>query len=177
APGPPRGRCRRGAARGPHAEVERRHVRGHRVLGALPRARAAGAGRRSHRRVCTRRSDRERVRGRRRGAATKSAAAGRLLVVDDNRVNRLLLGRGLEEQGHSVQFAEHGREALDLLRGSQFDLMLLAVLMPEVDGYQVLAEMKDDPHLRDLPVIMTTALDELESAGQSIEMCDEEYRT
>ena len=106
-----------------------------------------------------------------------SAAAGRILVVDDNRVNRLLLGRGLEEQGHSVQFAEHGREALDLLRGSQFDLMLLDVLMPEVDGYQVLAEMKDDPHLRDLPVIMTTALDELDSVVKCIEMGAEDYLT
>jgi len=63
-----------------------------------------------------------------------SAAAGRILVVDDNRVNRLLLGRGLEEQGHNVQFAEHGREALDLLHGSQFDLMLLDVRRPAVDG-------------------------------------------
>jgi adenylate cyclase len=106
-----------------------------------------------------------------------TAAAGRILVVDDNRVNRLLLGRGLEEQGHSVEFAEHGREALDLLGRAQFDLLLLDVLMPEVDGYQVLAEMKDDPHLRDLPVIMTTALDELESVVKCIEMGAEDYLT
>ena len=70
-------------------------------------------------------------------------------------MNQLLLGRWLEQQGHSIEFAENGREALDLLGGSQFDLMLLDVEMPEVDGYQVLAEMKDDPHLRDVPVIMT----------------------
>ena len=106
-----------------------------------------------------------------------STAAGRILVVDDNRVNQLLLGRGLEEQGHSIEFAEHGREALDLLRGSRFDLMLLDVLMPEVDGYQVLAEMKDDPHLRDLPVIITTALDELDSVVKCIEMGAEDYLT
>jgi adenylate cyclase len=106
-----------------------------------------------------------------------SAAAGRILVVDDNRVNRLLLGRGLEEQGHSVQFAEHGGEALELLGEGRFDLMLLDVEMPEVDGYQVLAEMKDDPHLRDLPVIMTTALDELDSVVKCIEMGAEDYLT
>jgi class 3 adenylate cyclase len=106
-----------------------------------------------------------------------SAAPGRILVVDDNRVNRLLLGRGLEEQGHGVEFAEHGREALDLLGRERFDLMLLDVLMPEVDGYQVLAEMKDDPHLRDLPVIMTTSLDELDSVVKCIEMGAEDYLT
>jgi len=49
---------------------------------------------------------------------------GTILIADDNRVNRLLLGRGLEQQGHTVAFAEHGREALDLLRGQHFDLML-----------------------------------------------------
>jgi class 3 adenylate cyclase len=106
-----------------------------------------------------------------------SAAPGRILVVDDNRVNRLLLGRGLEEQGHSVAFAEQGREALDLLGGGQFDLMLLDVLMPEVDGYQVLAEIRDDPHLRDVPVVMTTSLDELDSVVRCIEMGAEDYLT
>jgi adenylate cyclase len=106
-----------------------------------------------------------------------SAAPGRILVVDDNRVNRLLLGRGLEEQGHSVRFAQHGGEALDLLGGGEFDLMLLDVEMPEVDGYQVLAGIKDDPHLRDLPVIMTTALDELDSVVRCIEMGAEDYLT
>ena len=106
-----------------------------------------------------------------------SAAAGRILVVDDNRVNRLLLGRGLEEQGHSVQFAEHGREALDLLRGSQFDLMLLDVLMPELDGYGVLEELQHDPSLRDIPVIVTSALDELDSVVRCVEMGAEDYLT
>ncbi|HUF06969.1 MAG TPA: response regulator, partial [Candidatus Binatia bacterium] len=75
---------------------------------------------------------------------------GRILVVDDNRVNSLLLSRGLEQQGHAVVFGEHGREALDLLRCQDFDLMLLDVLMPELDGYHVLAELKLDPHLRDI---------------------------
>jgi adenylate cyclase len=106
-----------------------------------------------------------------------SVPGGRILVVDDNRVNQLLLGRGLEENGHSVEFAEHGREALDLIRRGAFDLMLLDVLMPELDGYQVLAVMKDDPHLRDFPVIMTTSLDELDSVVKCIEMGAEDYLT
>jgi adenylate cyclase len=100
---------------------------------------------------------------------------GTILVVDDNRVNSLLLGRGLEQQGHAVVFAEHGREALDLLRRQHFDLMLLDVLMPELDGYQVLAELKLDPHLRDIPVIMTSSLDELDSVVKCIEMGAEDY--
>jgi CheY-like chemotaxis protein len=106
-----------------------------------------------------------------------SAAAGRVLVVDDNRVNQLLLGRSLEQQGHTVEFAENGRRALDLLGESRFDLMLLDVEMPEVDGYEVLAEMKDDPHLRQVPVIMTSALDELDSVVRCIEMGAEDYLT
>lgn len=100
---------------------------------------------------------------------------GTILVVDDNRVNSLLLGRGLEQQGHSVVFAENGREALDLVRGRDFDLMLLDVLMPELDGYQVLAELKLDPHLRDLPVVVTSSLDELDSVVRCIEMGAEDY--
>ena len=59
---------------------------------------------------------------------------GRLLVVDDNKVNRLLLGRGLEQQGHRVAFAENGRQALEMLHQSEFDLMLLDIQMPEMDG-------------------------------------------
>jgi CheY-like chemotaxis protein len=106
-----------------------------------------------------------------------SGAPGTILLTDDNRVNRLLLARGLEHQGHTVVFAEHGREALELLRGRQFDLLLLDVLMPELDGYQVLAELKADPQLRDLPVIMTSALDELDSVVKCVEMGAEDYLT
>ena len=90
-------------------------------------------------------------------------------------MNRLLLGRGLEQQGHTVVFAENGREALDLLRRQRFDLLLLDVLMPELDGYQVLAELKDDPHLREIPVIMTSSLDELDSVVKCVEMGAEDY--
>lgn len=102
---------------------------------------------------------------------------GTILIADDNRVNRLLLSRGLEQQGHTVVFAEDGREALDLLRRQHFDLMLLDILMPELDGYQVLAELKLDPHLRDIPVVMTSSLDELDSVVKCIEMGAEDYLT
>src|SRR5512143_1731944 len=93
---------------------------------------------------------------------------GRLLVVDDNKVNRLLLGRGLEQQGHKVAFAENGRQALEMLRGSEFDLMLLDIQMPEMDGYQVLEQVASDLELRDIPVIITSALEELDSVVRCI---------
>ena len=103
--------------------------------------------------------------------------AGTILITDDNRVNRLLLGRGLEQDGHTVVFAEHGTQALDLLRGGQFDLMLLDVLMPELDGYGVLEELQRDQHLRDIPVIVTSSLDELDSVVRCLEMGAEDYLT
>jgi class 3 adenylate cyclase len=106
-----------------------------------------------------------------------NGASGRVLVVDDNRVNSLLLGRALEQQGLSVEFAENGRQALDLLGRGDFDLMLLDVEMPELDGYAVLAELKGDPRLRELPVIMTSALDELDSVVRCIELGAEDYLT
>jgi class 3 adenylate cyclase len=100
---------------------------------------------------------------------------GRLLVVDDNKVNRLLLGRGLEQQGHRVAFAENGRQALEMLRESEFDLMLLDIQMPEMDGYQVLEKVAADLALRDIPVIITSALEELDSVVRCIEMGAEDY--
>jgi class 3 adenylate cyclase len=106
-----------------------------------------------------------------------AAQPGTILIADDNRVNRLLLGRGLEQQGHTVFFAEHGREALELLRRQRFDLMLLDVVMPELDGYEVLAALKLDPHLRDIPVVMTSSLDELDSVVKCVEMGAEDYLT
>jgi adenylate cyclase len=109
--------------------------------------------------------------------SASASPPGTILVVDDNRVNSLLLSRGLEQQGHAIVFAEHGREALNLLRAQDFDLMLLDVLMPELDGYQVLAELKLDPRLRDIPVIMTSSLDELDSVVKCVEMGAEDYLT
>ena len=177
----------RAASGGAHPEVERPDVRGGTLLRALPRARAASEERRAGRRRRARRSNRARVRrpradarcapGDSRVVSASASPPGTILVVDDNRVNSLLLSRGLEQQGHTVVFAEHGREALDLLRSQHFDLMLLDVLMPDLDGYQVLAELKLDPHLRDIPVIMTSSLDELDSVVKCVEMGAEDYLT
>ncbi len=104
-------------------------------------------------------------------------APGRLLVVDDNKVNRLLLGRSLEQQGHQVAFAENGRRALEMLHESQFDLMLLDIQMPEMNGYEVLGRIKEDLNLRDMPAIVTSSLEEVDSVVRCIEMGAEDYLT
>ena len=101
----------------------------------------------------------------------RSNDSGRLLVVDDNKVNRLLLGRGLEGRGHQVAFAKDGREALDMLLKQPFDLVLLDIMMPVLDGYQVLAELTSDKDLRNIPVIMTSAMDEIDSVAKCTAQC------
>jgi two-component system, NtrC family, sensor kinase len=110
-------------------------------------------------------------------AAPASAieGAGRVLVVEDNPANRDLLRRRLERQGHRVSEAAHGVEALEMLGSGEYDLMLLDVMMPEMDGYEVLARLKQDARLRDLPVIMISALDEIQSVVRCIEMGAEDY--
>ncbi|MCZ6862748.1 MAG: response regulator [Alphaproteobacteria bacterium] len=100
---------------------------------------------------------------------------GRVLIVDDNRMNRMKLSHSLVQQGHATVEAVNGREALELLRAETFDLVLLDILMPEVDGFQVLREMKDDRVLRDLPVIVISAMDEMDSVVRCIEMGAEDH--
>lgn len=100
---------------------------------------------------------------------------GRLLIVDDNKVNRILLARGLEGNGHKVETAENGKQALEKLRSELFDLVLLDIEMPEMNGYQVLETCLQDPDLRDIPIIMTSSLDELDSVVKCIELGAEDY--
>ncbi len=102
-------------------------------------------------------------------------SVGHILVVDDNRLNRLKLSRALTQQGHAVSEAENGRVALEMLRSELFNLVLLDILMPEVDGFQVLREMKDDTVLRDVPVIVISALEEMDSVVRCIEMGAEDH--
>jgi CheY-like chemotaxis protein len=100
-----------------------------------------------------------------------------VVVVDDSGVNRALLVRALTEQGHEVVAAEHGRRALELLRGPGpgFDLVLLDLLMPVLDGYATLAEIKSDDRLSHLPVIMVSAVHELESVVRCIDLGATDY--
>lgn len=100
---------------------------------------------------------------------------GQLLVVDDNRVNRLLLTRALEQQGHRVLNAENGKVGMDMLKSQRFDVLLLDIDMPEMNGFEVLEALLKDDDLRDLPVIMTSASDELDRVVKCIEMGAEDY--
>lgn len=98
-----------------------------------------------------------------------------VLVVDDNETNRDLLSRRVEKQGYRTSVAENGRAALELLAGEAFDIVLLDILMPEMDGYQTLAQLKSDPKLRHIPVIMISAVDQIESVVRCIELGADDY--
>ena len=105
-------------------------------------------------------------------------ARARLLVADDNKVNRLLLGRSLELQGHHVSLAENGRVALAMLRDPgqpAFELLLLDIEMPEMNGFEVLEHLAADPLLRDLPVIVTSSLEGMANIVRCIELGAEDY--
>ena len=108
-------------------------------------------------------------------AAEPAPAQARLLIVDDGAENRDVLRRRLEREGHAVETAENGRRALELVAQRPFDLVLLDVLMPELDGYAVLDALKGSPATRDIPVIMISALDELEGIVRCIERGAEDY--
>jgi signal transduction histidine kinase len=99
---------------------------------------------------------------------------GKILVVDDNRMNRIKLSRSLEQQGHTVGLAEDGQQALDMLQAEAFDVVLLDIMMPGMDGYEVLERIKGS-ELRDIPVIVISALDEVDSAVRCIEIGAEDY--
>jgi putative two-component system response regulator len=100
-----------------------------------------------------------------------------MLVVDDNEMNRDLLSRRLQRQGYNVCIAENGQKAIDIISQKPFDLVLLDIMMPEVNGYQVLEYMKSDVRLRHIPVIMISALDELESVVRCVELGADDYIT
>jgi len=98
-----------------------------------------------------------------------------VLVVDDDPVTRQMLSGTLEERGHRVTTADDGRRGLDLVRSKRFDVVLLDVLMPHLNGYDVLEHMKGDEDLRHIPVVMVTSVDEVESAVRCIELGADDY--
>ncbi len=108
-------------------------------------------------------------------SSARPRAWGNLLVVDDNESNRDILTHYLWQRGYAVAVAGDGRQALEMLGAHSFDLVLLDVLMPEMDGYQVLQRLKSDDRWRDIPVIMISALDEIDSVVRCIEMGAEDY--
>lgn len=110
-----------------------------------------------------------------RHATRSQPVQGRLLVVDDDESNRDMLGRRLQHDGYTVQLAANGAEALRLLRATPFDLVLLDLIMSGLDGDQVLLKMKSDPAMRDVPVIMLSALDQEGGIARCIELGAEDF--
>jgi CheY-like chemotaxis protein len=98
------------------------------------------------------------------------AASGRILVVEDGAVNRMALSRALEVRGHAVHAVTDGVEALAALRAGPYDLVLLDIVMPRKDGFETLAEIKADPTLRELPVIVISGMEDTPSVVRCIEM-------
>jgi adenylate cyclase len=100
-----------------------------------------------------------------------------VLIVDDNEMNRDMLKRRLTRQGCIVAIAENGYQALEMIqeRAAELDLILLDIMMPKLNGYQVLEQLKADPLLQHIPVIVISAVDDLESVVKCIEMGAEDY--
>jgi len=108
-------------------------------------------------------------------AAATQIIGGNILVVDDNPMNRETLARYLERLGHTVTMAENGQEAFVMLERCSFDLVLLDIMMPVLNGYELLQRLKGDTGWRDIPVIMISALDEIDSVVRCIELGAEDY--
>jgi adenylate cyclase len=109
--------------------------------------------------------------------ATGGSAAPRstILVVDDNADNRDMLARRLRRQGYEVLTAAGGTSAFETISATPVDLVLLDVMMPDLDGYAVLQRLKADPALRDIPVLMISALDDMDSVVRCIQLGAEDY--
>jgi len=104
-----------------------------------------------------------------------TTATASILVVDDIDDNRDVLRRRLERQGHAVECAASGADALAMVGARPFDLVLLDVMMPGMDGYAVLERLKASPETRDIPVIMISALDDIASVVRCVERGAEDY--
>ncbi len=105
----------------------------------------------------------------------QSERGGRVLVVDDSETNRDILARRLGREGYEVECVADGALALEAVGSRKFDLVLLDIMMPGLNGYQVLERLKATAELRDIPVIMISALDEIDSIVRCIEMGAEDY--
>ena len=108
---------------------------------------------------------------------TQDAIIGRLLVVDDNEINRDMLSRRLSRRGHTVDTAGDGQTALDLIRQRQFDVILLDIMMPGIDGLEVLRIVREAHTASDLPIVMATAKDQSEDVVAGLELGANDYVT
>jgi len=109
------------------------------------------------------------------GEDAMKAGNSHILVVDDHATNRLKMSMAVKQLGHETDVAEDGESALEKLRGGRFDLVLLDIEMPRLDGYAVLESMKEDASLRDIPVIVISAVDEMENVVKAIELGAQDF--
>lgn len=108
-------------------------------------------------------------------SGTLGSLPGRVLIVDDAEPNRRVLSFSLRRQGHSVEFAVNGFEALEKIATGDFDLVLLDLMMPEMDGFEVLERLRADGTLFQLPVILISAVDDVDRVARCIEVGAEDY--
>lgn len=101
--------------------------------------------------------------------------SGSVLVIEDDPINREILERHLTRQGYQVLLAKGGRQALEMLAAARVDVVLLDLVMPDMDGYETLGRLKNDPELGEIPVIVLSALEDLESVVRCIEIGAEDY--
>jgi adenylate cyclase len=100
---------------------------------------------------------------------------GTLLVVDDDGVSRAVLQNLLEMQGHTVAVAKDGASGLAAARERKFDLILLDLLMPGMDGYQVVEQLKADPVLRAIPVVVISSVEDMPSVVRCVKLGADDY--
>ena len=107
--------------------------------------------------------------------ASPAAPPAEILVVDDRPENRDLLARRMTREGYVVTLAENGREAMEKLRGKAFDLVLLDIQMPEMNGYEVLEQVNADEALRHIPIVVVSAVSEVDSVARCVQLGAQDY--
>jgi adenylate cyclase len=108
-------------------------------------------------------------------ASVMSEKPGHILIVDDDETNRDLLSRRLEREGHTFEMAVNGKDALEQMSHSSFDVILLDIMMPVMDGYATLRAIQSDVAWRKIPVIMLSALDQVDSVARCITMGADDF--
>jgi CheY-like chemotaxis protein len=115
--------------------------------------------------------------GRRVELSENDLSGARILIVDDEQLNRDLLFTRMRHTGYAPPVAENGRDALEYLRAQEFDLILLDIMMPEIDGFQLLSQIKADSRINQIPVMMVSALDDTDTIARCFDMGATDYVT
>jgi CheY-like chemotaxis protein len=101
--------------------------------------------------------------------------ANTVLVVDDNDMNRDVLSRRLQREGYVVSTVENGKRALEVLGLEKYDIVLLDIMMPDMDGFETLKRIRGNDKLKTLPVIMLTSLNEMDDVKKCVGLGANDY--